>query len=152
MIEGKFVVASDGSEAAKKAERYAAELAACLALPVDVVNVIQVGASAFLSEGTTLALETEKAEEIKGRGLELREALQRVRAVVRDRDISVTGHLLEATSPARAIVEYCSTSAEPIAAVVLGNRGTGGFPRLLMGSVSDQVLKTAEFPVIIVKV
>ncbi|NLT35374.1 MAG: universal stress protein [Gaiellales bacterium] len=151
MIEGKFVVASDGSESAKKAERYAAELAACLGLPVDVVNVIQVGGSAFVSSGATLALETELAEEIEDRGQELREALKRVRGVVRDQTVSVTGHLLEATSPARAIVEYCSTSAEPIAAVVLGNRGTGGFPRLLMGSVSDQVVKTADCPVIVVK-
>ncbi|MFQ6852559.1 universal stress protein [Streptomyces sp. 35M1] len=49
--------------------------------------------------------------------------------------------------PARALVDRSSQSA----VIVVGHRGTGGFPRLPLGSVSLQVATHAECPVLVVR-
>lgn len=54
------------------------------------------------------------------------------------------------TAPGRAAEELLARSAKA-AALVLGHRGTGGFARLPLGSVSWQVATHAECPVIIVR-
>lgn len=152
MVTAKLVVATDGSGAAREAERFAATLARGLNTSVDVLCVAQpASGSGFASSGSVMPLETEQEDEIIGRDYELRAALQRVRELLPDTTIRVRGFLLEDASPAKAIVEFCDDSVEPVTAVVMGNRGKGGLPRLLLGSVSDQVVKTASCPVVVVK-
>ncbi|MEU0103513.1 universal stress protein [Streptomyces sp. NPDC006267] len=50
-------------------------------------------------------------------------------------------------SPSRALVDRSSAGA----LIVVGHRGTGGFPRLPLGSVSLQVATHAECPVLVVR-
>lgn len=71
-------------------------------------------------------------------------ALDVVRAVYPD--LPVTG-AIGTGSPVRALLKV----AEEAALVVVGSRGIGGFPRLLMGSVSGQVAEHAACPVAVVR-
>jgi nucleotide-binding universal stress UspA family protein len=48
--------------------------------------------------------------------------------------------------PAKALIEASATSD----LIVIGNRGGGGFPRLSLGGVSNQVVQHAHCPVVVV--
>jgi nucleotide-binding universal stress UspA family protein len=52
-------------------------------------------------------------------------------------------------SPARAIVNYARDNG--INLIVMGTHGRGGFAHLLLGSVAEQVVRTAECPVLTVR-
>jgi universal stress protein A len=52
-------------------------------------------------------------------------------------------------SPARAIVDYARENS--INLIVMGTHGRGGFAHLLLGSVTEEVVRTAECPVLTVR-
>jgi nucleotide-binding universal stress UspA family protein len=52
-------------------------------------------------------------------------------------------------SPARAIVDYARDYA--IDLIVMGTHGRSGFAHLLLGSVTERVVRTAECPVLTVR-
>ena len=52
-------------------------------------------------------------------------------------------------SPARAIVNYARDNAMNL--IVMGTHGRDGFAHLLLGSVTEQVVRTAECPVLTVR-
>jgi universal stress protein A len=52
-------------------------------------------------------------------------------------------------SPAAAIVRYAADSG--IDLIVVGSHGRGPLPRLLLGSVAEQVLRRATCPVLVVR-
>ena len=52
-------------------------------------------------------------------------------------------------SPAKAIVDYARDNG--INLIVMGTHGRGGFAHLLLGSVAEQVVRTAECPVLTVR-
>ena len=52
-------------------------------------------------------------------------------------------------SPARAIVNYARDNAMNL--IVMGTHGRNGFAHLLLGSVTEQVVRTAQCPVLTVR-
>jgi nucleotide-binding universal stress UspA family protein len=52
-------------------------------------------------------------------------------------------------TPARAIVDYARDNA--INLIVMGTHGRSGFAHLLLGSVTERVVRTAECPVLTVR-
>ena len=52
-------------------------------------------------------------------------------------------------SPARAIVNYARDYA--INLIVMGTHGRSGFAHLLLGSVTERVVRTAECPVLTIR-
>ncbi|MGE3513217.1 MAG: universal stress protein, partial [Vicinamibacterales bacterium] len=54
-----------------------------------------------------------------------------------------------AVSPAAAIVEYANEAHVDL--IIIGTHGRGGVAKLLMGSVAERVVRTANCPVLTVR-
>lgn len=83
---------------------------------------------------------------------ELRPQLEgRLRERVKDRPagVQVTTAVVEAASPAHAIIDYAKKVAADL--IVTTTHGRGGFSHLLLGSVTEKLLRLAPVPVLVVR-
>lgn len=135
----KLLVAYDGSEASKKAFNTACDLALkedgelwvlSVARPPEVGDDVE----------TEAVIETSRRYH---RGL-----LAELKALVKRKDIKVrfevsVGH------PAEQIIYHADQHSVDL--IVVGDRGRSNFARLLLGSVSRQVVEYADRPVLVVR-
>lgn len=131
---------TDGSEAAAAAAAVGLDLAEGLDATVHLLSVVDTTRSRRLS-----SLSSEASETL------FRNATETVEAIAdtaRDRGLDVAISVEEGT-PAEEIVEY--VDAESIGLVAMGTAGRGGFGRALLGSVADEVSRTASAPVLTVR-
>jgi nucleotide-binding universal stress UspA family protein len=125
-VIGTIVVALDGSELAEQALPGAKQLAERMRIPIHLVQVIPVDASA------------DRRDEVHRYLLETaRELGQPVRISIRLGD------------PAEEIIGEADVSTEPI--IVITTHGRGDLGRLLFGSVANQVAREATRPVLLVR-
>jgi nucleotide-binding universal stress UspA family protein len=66
---------------------------------------------------------------------------------LRETQTSVTAHVIEAGSPAPAIMDYAETHGADL--IVLSSSGAGGVKRLLLGSVADSIVRGTDVPVVV---
>lgn len=133
----RIVVGVDGSENAARAVHVAADLAALAG--AEVVAVHAVGLLEGGGDGTLTPADRHAA---------LRDELeQRWCRELGDAGVQ-TSHELRDGNPVVVLLAV----AEEVGAdlIVLGSRGLGGFPELLLGSTSTQVSQHAPCPVVIV--
>ncbi len=134
----RIVVGVDGSAHAQRALEWAVEEARLRALPVCLVHgwfAASVG-----SDPTGMAY---GALEDAGRSL-LDDA--RAKAAHQAPDVAIDA-VLVAESPVTALL----TEADDADLLVVGARGHGGFAGLVLGSVTDQVVRHATCPVVVVR-
>jgi nucleotide-binding universal stress UspA family protein len=136
-----IVVGVDGSGHSRKALERAAAEAAAHGAPLTVLVIHQAvrdvyGATSHYQEDASL---TEKAKEAA------QAETDQVLASTGTKPASVTVTAVHGL-PADELIK-ASQGADMI---VLGRRGAGGFARLLMGSVSDQVVRYAHCPVLVI--
>lgn len=131
---------TDGSETAAAAVAVGLDLAAGLDATVHPLSVVETDRSKLLSslasEGTSETL--------------LRDATETVETIAdtaRDRGLD-TVISVEEGDPAETILEY--VDGESIGLVAVGTAGRGGFERALLGSVADEIIRTAPVPVVTV--
>lgn len=136
-----IVVGVDGSQHAHRALEWALKEAAVRSTPLTVLAVHPVAASAWTGSAITygedepMVVQTRKAAE---------EAVAKASSGLSDQ-LSVTVKA-ESGVPAHALIDS-SGNADMI---VVGSRGSGGFGRLVLGSVSNQVVQHARCPVVVV--
>jgi nucleotide-binding universal stress UspA family protein len=134
----RIVVGLDGSEHSRRAAEWAASLAS--SIEAEVVAVHALGLLYLTPAGALEPSDTHRAEigsEFEATWcIPFREAAVRYRAELRE------------GTPVTSLLGL----AEEIDAdlVVVGSRGVGGFPGLLLGSTSTQVAQHARRPVVIV--
>lgn len=139
----RIVVPVDGSEGAGKAARFAAELAAAthaelvLLHVFDAPAVAQMGLEALDRDGVA------RAEEYVAKG-----SFDAARAAIGDMSVTIKTHS-DIGHPAHGIVAYAGSSAADL--VVMGTRGRSEIAGLLLGSVSEYVLRHAPCPVTVVR-
>ncbi|NLE75054.1 MAG: universal stress protein [Actinobacteria bacterium] len=157
MIPSNILVPTDGSNPAMAAEAMAADLANAVGqMEITVVNVIPLTCmSEFLvSENVVRIKEFDylacSLEEQKNAQAVVDAAIKRIQNIVKSDSVTVVGKVLEAPSPAQAIVDKAREKGDRTL-IVLGNRGLGGFGSLALGSVSTQVLHGSHGPVLVVK-
>jgi nucleotide-binding universal stress UspA family protein len=139
-----IMVGIDGSAHSALALEWAIKEGALQHAPVTVIAVNSVPASPWTGNPTVLAQDAE--------------VLAKLRQAAEDMAVKVTSQL-DGTRPASVTVRAINgfPAQELIDAsrdadlMVVGSRGAGGFARLVLGSVSDQVVHHAHCPVMVVR-
>ena len=136
---GKVLLATDLTAASEAATAEAFRLAGQLRASVLIVNVIDAGAFRRASGRGPGVYQVRSSRENAMSSL-----------VVRGRAHGVqVSFLIWEGDPAEAIVE--AAGAERADLIVVGNRGLAGVGRALIGSVSDEVVRNAPCPVLVVR-
>jgi nucleotide-binding universal stress UspA family protein len=149
MLPRKILVATDGSDAAQAAEKFAGELASTMtSCEVTVATVVR--PRNVPPERGAFALWPLSDEEFEDAERLVREAAARVQSAVVEGDVTIKPLVVETRTPAEGIVE-AAVREGGCSFIVMGNRGHGGFASMLLGSVSTKVLHEAHCPVLIVK-
>jgi nucleotide-binding universal stress UspA family protein len=142
----KVLVATDFSEPSEAALAYGRDLARNFGASLTVLHVVDnVLARAYGSDGIVMA-DSELQREIQGA------AQQQVDALLFDDDrntLRAVGVTVTSNAPAPAIVTYAREAGTDL--LVLGTHGRGAVAHLLMGSVAEQVVRTAPCPVLTVR-
>lgn len=139
-----IVVGVDASEHSERALEWAMREGAARQEPVTVIAVHDVATNPWT--GNPLVDLGDRSDE------------EKIRRAVDERVSRIAGQLGGA-SPAGVQVEVVSGVASQVlidasqnaSLLVVGSRGTGGFSRLLLGSVSSQVVHHAACPVTVVR-
>jgi len=136
----KILIATDGSTNNMTAIGEAIRIAKALSSVLVAIYVIDTGVlnSAALGEGEEFIFGSLKAEGEK--------ALDKVKEMAGG--IEVEAHIIQG-KPSSAITDFAAKSG--IDLIVMGARGKSGIEELLLGSVADRVIRTANCPVLVVK-
>jgi nucleotide-binding universal stress UspA family protein len=137
----RIVVGLDGSDASVAALDWALDYAAVTGAEVEVIHAYQIGLSWIDGYQPDLPRWEEEATEAARRVIDT--AVER--ALVAHPVENVTRSVVEG-SPARTLIER-SKDADLL---VVGSRGRGGLPGLLLGSVSNQCTHHAPCAVVVV--
>jgi nucleotide-binding universal stress UspA family protein len=143
----RVVVALDGSELAEAVLDSALGLAAVLGLPIALTRVIGVRMdleSPYIPHAAHAYHEQVEAE----RG-EAREYLARIGEDLRSRGATIAAVEVHQGPAARTILDSIDPGGGDI--VAMATHGRGGLRRMLLGSVSDKVVRAAVGPVLLVR-
>lgn len=148
----RVIVPVDGSENALRALTFAASVARMATLELHLVHVPPLGPMEMMEVMGYPMVTRRQAEATAAEFDRLREeGSARVFAAARER-LAADMNVIEAAvpgDPGQAIVVYAERQAP--AMIVMGNRGLSNMQGLVMGSVSDKVLRQAACPVTIVR-
>jgi nucleotide-binding universal stress UspA family protein len=138
-----IVVGVDGSHDAHRALEWAMQEAAARHAPLTVITVHQVAASGWTGMPILLPVDEPAAEQARQAA---EEAVVKAAAQLGwPQPVPVTVRAVSGFA-AQELIE-ASHDADLL---VVGSRGSGGFARLVLGSVSDQVMHHAHCPVVVV--
>jgi nucleotide-binding universal stress UspA family protein len=136
----RILIATDGSVKNRPALEEGIKIARAFGASVYAVYVIDMGAfssmSADMPIGDTYRIIKAEADE----------AFDRIKTLAGD--MPVTTSILDGR-PAAEIVKYAV--AKKIDLIVIGTQGKKGFERLLLGSVAEEVIRSAPCKVLVVK-
>ncbi|OVE85586.1 universal stress protein [Natronolimnobius baerhuensis] len=137
-----IVVPTDGSPEGERALEYAFDLALAHDATIRAVYVVNAAGYGGLPMETAWEGISEALRE------EGRSAVERVRELAPE-GVEVETKILDG-SPSRVIVEEAGPDACDL--IVMGTHGRGGIDRLLLGSVTERVVRCADVPVLTVQV
>jgi len=140
---GKILVATDFSTTADRAEKLAFDLAAGLSAELHLLHVRVLLEDPHMAEEHQLEIErlrsfTDEATEI---------ALAKVGKAMGE--VKVESHLVRGISAFEAIAETASELGCDL--IVMGTHGRRGIKHLLLGSVAENVVRSARVPVLTVR-
>ena len=135
----RILLPTDGSDASDRAVEQAIGLARETGATLHVL---------FVVEDIPYAPEL-MDDEVEGRLREMgEEALEQIRARADEAGVEIETALREG-APHTAILEYADEAAVDL--VVMGTHGRSGLDRYLLGSVTERVVRTADVPVLTVR-
>src|SRR5699024_2366226 len=144
-MERKILVAYDGSELSEQALQEAKLQAAGVPeTEVYVVAVVTVtGPSTHMIVAKSIQYDVADA---------LRPDMEKINREFEAEDISITTDIVIADNNRNAGIKICEYADENnIDLIIAGSRGLGGMKKLLLGSVSHQIVQEAKCPVLIIK-
>ena len=145
-----ILVPTDGSKTAENAVDQAVDIASKYGATVHALYVVDVDATSY-------SLGTEQVDRIRQGNLaemtEVKEDADEATGYVRNRasehGVDVEEHIT-AGEPARAIRKFVEDN--DIDLVVMGSHGRSGLKRVILGSVTEKVLRRTRLPVLVVDV
>jgi nucleotide-binding universal stress UspA family protein len=138
----EILVPVDGSEGAHRAARAAAKLARSMQVPLTLLYAAPLTAEAAMA---IARLDREEIETLQRQ--RAGEILTAARAELGEPGVAVAEEVLLG-DPAEEILAYLAS--RPGAMAVMGRRGLSAIKTLLLGSVSDKVVRHATNPVLII--
>lgn len=138
----EVIIPVDGSEGANRAARFGAKLAAATQCPVKLMFVMPASSSILMSMSKLPADEVKRIEHNAAQ-----EAMEKARQVMGE----VGTHAEEIVTigdPAEEIINY--VDHHPDTLVIMGRRGLSRMQSLLVGSVSEKVMRHARGAVTLV--
>ncbi|WP_243637863.1 universal stress protein [Natrarchaeobius oligotrophus] len=138
-----ILLPTDGSEAATEALERGRSLAAQLEATVHLLSVVDDDLANALGDasGDDVGSETDRRASAQSH-------LEGIAADVRSRGLEAVTATTKGR-PSEEIVEYADENGVDV--IAMGTHGRGGFERLLVGSVTDRVIRTASVPVFTVR-
>ena len=135
----KILVPMDGSENSKKGLRYACWLASKVGAPVTVLHIITIPYT-----GESAVFHIKPLEDV-GQMI-----LEDAKKIVKEENCDAHFVLREGSgNPTHEIVNY--VKEENISLIVMSGKGHSALSHILVGSVSDMMVKIAPCPILIVK-
>ena len=138
---GRFVLATDGSEAAGEAVSRGLRLAAAAGARVTVVTVHAAPPDVLGDADYPRKLAAEAEDALR----RVESALQEAAAL----GVEAEGEVFESEEPATEILRVADALRAEL--IVVGSRGLGAVKGAVLGSVSSEVLRRSERPVLVVR-
>jgi len=140
-----ILIATDGSEKNRAALDAGLRIARSCGSHTWVIYVIDTNVSAPVQYGTALASPGEPEINVDSDS-EARQITSQIRTLAGDTPITM---VIRRGKPAREIVRFAAEKTADL--IIIGSLGKGGLERVLLGSVSDEVVRTASGNVLVVK-
>ncbi|MBI3027358.1 universal stress protein [Candidatus Woesearchaeota archaeon] len=135
----KILVATDGSVFSRRAASFAIEIAKAVNAEIIALHVIEVKRPKMLEAGSI--------EKTKAKQAEL--CFKDFEAEAKNAEVQFKTKMLVSRSTPQTIIDEVEVQNPDILA--MGSHGLTGLKKLLLGSVSTEVLKKSTVPVLIVK-
>ena len=154
MIE-KILVPMDGSRQSSKALAYAIDAAKCFGGSIVIVRVVTLSMLEMAWNSPSSGGPVIKQDFLKEADRRDKRTMTRVRKYLRDKLKIVNENGIEATfrvmvgDPADSIKQCCKE--EKIDLVVMSANNKGWLKRAIMGSVTDDIIRTSSVPVLVLR-
>ena len=135
----RILLATDGSEAAVPAIEHAIELAVHTGATLHIVYVVDQSAAAAVPEAQAYSI-TDLLEEAGN------QAMDDVIARVDERDVDYETDIRYGSAPNEIIA---AADEADVDLILMGTHGRSGLDRMLLGSVADRVIRSANQPVLV---
>jgi len=139
----QVIIATDGSETANEAADFGIEMIGCSGAKVYAVYVIDT--TPYRSVPLDKIWSDKVLEEFEKEG---REATSYIEKIGKAAGVEVESRVLKG-HPAEKIVTFAEDNN--IDMIIMGSLGKSGYERVLLGSVSEKVIRHAKIPVLIVR-
>lgn len=136
---GKILLPIDGSENAKKAAQKACFIAKNTGLPIEAICILDPLRYSFAPE--IISHHNKIARDLANSYLE------EIKKIGEQMDVKINSRLIDGKTPFEEIIENVGEND----LIVMGKKGKSGLGRVLMGSVSEKVVRHAPCTVMIVK-
>lgn len=151
----KILLAIDGSKPSMDAAEDAIEIAKNNKSKLIILHVIDLYKYPYLLSSTILAptFGSQRYAEEKKKAEEWMDAIKEKFKQSNDKDVNIENFKTEVVegkiSVAATIVEYAES--EDVSLIVIGSRGVTGFKKMLVGSVTSDVVKYAHCSVLVIR-
>lgn len=139
----QILIATDGSETANEAADFAMEMVGCSGAKVYAVYVIDI--TPYRSVSLDKIWSKETLDEFERAG---HEATSYVENIAKAAGAEVESRVLRG-HPAEKIVTFAEDNN--IDMIIVGSLGKGGYEKVVLGSVSEKVVRHAKVPVLVVR-
>jgi nucleotide-binding universal stress UspA family protein len=139
----KILIATDGSETAKKAAEFGVQIAGLSGAKVYAMFVIDT--TPYYSIPLDQIWSKEVYEQLEEMGFEIASDVEKTAKIA---GLEAESIVLKG-NPAERIVDFAEE--QNVDMIIVGAHGMGGFERLVIGSVSEKVVRHAKVPVLVVR-